>query len=451
MKKATSTALILLGLIPLTLAGCSAVDGVFSPKDKKKLPGERISVLELQKQLEPDGNLGLADSEAALVIPSAWKNEFWPQAGGYPNHSMQHLSLPQGEPKLQWKASIGRGATSRIPLTATPIVVDGRVFTVDAQATVMAFNAKNGERLWQTSIKDLEEDDIVIGGGLAFGGGKIYATNGYNEILALKPDSGEIIWRKRIPAPSRAAPTIMDGRLYVTTRDNRLLALNPDNGEMLWKHESIAEAAGLVGAASPAANRDIVVPAFTSGEIVALRVENGSIAWSDNLSSVRNTAGGLGALSDIRALPVLDKGLVIAISFSGRLVAIDERTGTRVWQREISGTQMPWVAGGFVFLVSESNELIGLSRDNGAIKWVSALPSWRNPEAKEGAIRWAGPILASGRLIAVSNDGRLAQVNPETGDLISMSAIERPVTIAPVVAGDTLYLVSTDGTLMAYR
>lgn len=450
MKKATRAALVLLGLAPFALAACSAVDGVFSPKDKKKLPGERISVLELQKQLEPESS-GAGDSEAALLLPNAWKNEFWPQAGGYPNHSMQHLSLPQGALKLAWKADIGMGSNDKIPLTATPVVIDGRIFAVDGFAVVSAYDTKTGKRLWRTSIKHPEEDDIVIGGGLAFSGGKLYATNGYNEVLALKPDTGEIVWRKPIPAPSRAAPTVMDGRLYVTTRDNRLLALNPETGDPLWKHESLAEAAGLVGAASPAANRDIVVPAFTSGEIVALRVENGSVAWSDNLSNIRSSTGGLGALTDIRALPVLDKGLVIAISFSGRLVAIDERTGTRVWQREISGTQMPWVAGGYIFVLSESNELIALARDNGAIQWVTALPSWRNPDSKSGAIRWAGPILASGRLVAVSNSAQMMEINPETGEVIATTKLDRPVTIAPVVAGDTLYLVSTDGTLMAYR
>lgn len=451
MKYRLSTALTLLGLFSLSLSACSAVEGVFQPKDEKKLPGERISVLELQKQLEPDKKETADANARQLVLPEAWKNEFWPQAGGYPNHSMQHLSLGSGPLKLQWTADIGTGSTDEIPLTATPIIVDGRIFAVDGAAEVSAFDSKSGKRLWQTSIKDPEEDDIVIGGGLSFGNGKIYATSGYDEILCLKPETGEIIWRKPLPAPSRAAPTIMDNRLFVSTRDNRLLALNPETGDVLWKHEGTSEAAGLVGAASPAVDRDIVIPAFTSGEIEALRVENGSTAWSDNLSGIRSSSGGLGAIADIRAMPVLDKGLVIAISFSGRLVAIDERTGTRVWQREISGTNMPWVAGDYIFLVSEDNELIALSRDDGAIQWVTALGSYADPGSKDDPIRWAGPVLAGNRLIAVSSDGQLTEVNFETGEILNKTRLEQSVTIAPVVAGDTLYLVGVDGTLMAYR
>src|SRR5690606_29173854 len=149
---------------------------------------------------------------------------------------------------------------------------------------------------------------------------------GYDEILALNPETGAVIWRKDIPVPARAAPTVLDDRIFVTTLDNRLMALNAADGEVLWEYTGISESAGLVGAASPAAGREIVVPAFSSGEVLALRVENGALAWSENLSAFGALAGRLGSLSDIRGLPVIDKGLVIAVSFGGRLAAIDERT-----------------------------------------------------------------------------------------------------------------------------
>src|SRR5690606_813248 len=152
------------------------------------------------------------------------------------------------------------------------------------------------------------------------------------------------IWRKTLPAPSRAAPTIMDHRLFLVTIDNRLMTFSIEDGTLLWEFAGLSETAGLVGAASPAANREIVIPAFSSGELFALRVENGSVAWADNLSSSRRI-GNLAALADIRGLPVMDKGIIFAISYGGRLVAIDERTGTRIWQREIGGSETPWVAG----------------------------------------------------------------------------------------------------------
>ncbi len=428
-------------LLPLLLA-LAACD----KSDKAPLKGDRLSVLELQKSLQPDA---VSEDTAELVVPKSWQNEFWPQAGGYPNHSMQHLALNEGAFKEAWSAKIGDGSTNELPLVAQPVVVDGRIYTLDTDSHLSAFDTKTGKQLWRTNVRDKDEDDPVIGGGMAFSNAVLYVTTGYDELLAVNPTNGKLFWRKDLPAPARAAPTIMDDRLYVSTLDSRLLALNPKDGNLLWEYVGISETAGLVGAASPAANYDIVVPVFSSGEMTALRVENGSVAWTDNLSNLR-AMGGLASLSDIKGLPVIDKGLVIAVSFSGRIVAIDERSGNRVWQREIGGSQTPWVAGSHVFVVSEENELIALNRDNGAILWVTPLDKYEDGD-KGDKVFWTGPIMAGGRLLLAATDGRLLEVVPETGKQLAQSRIGGSFIIPPVVADKTLYLLSENGTLMAFR
>jgi outer membrane protein assembly factor BamB len=430
----------------LLLMSCSTVTDVFSDKDDDPLPGERISVLELQKDLEPDNDV--LDAQG-LIVPSSWQNEFWPQAGGYPNHSMQHLSLSPDMVKPIWKASIGKGASKALPLTAQPIVVDGKVYTLDSRSLLSAFSIKDGKKIWSNKMGH-EEEEPVISGGVSYSRGQLYVTNGFNQVLAVNPANGNINWRVEVPAPSRAAPTIMDDRVFVSLLDNRVIALNGEDGALLWEFSGLSEVTGLIGSASPAASREIVVPVFSSGEVFALRVENGALAWSENLSSLRRFAG-LSALSDIRGLPVIDKGLVIVISFSGRMIAIDERTGRRLWQREVGGSETPWIAGNHVFVVSSDNELVALGRDTGTISWVLPLVKYEDPEDKENPIIWSGPILAGNRLIVVGSDGKVVDVAPEDGTIIRGWTTNRDINIAPVVAGDTLYLLANDGTLMAYK
>jgi len=442
----TKRFLFLIGCVVL-LAGCSTVKDVFTSDDQEPLPGERISILELQRTIEPDND---ALDAQGLVAPEPWRNEYWPQAGGYPNHTMQHLALNAGRLTKIWSTNIGSGTSTNLPLTAQPIVVDGRIFALDSKSTLTAFSIKDGKKLWRVDTSNPKEDEEAISGGISYSQGQLYVTAGYDEVLALTPESGALIWRVRIPSPARAAPTAMDGRVFVTTIDNRVLALNAADGQLLWDYTGVGESTGLVGAASPALSHEIVVPAFSSGEIFALRVENGAAAWSENLGSFR-AAGGLNALSDIRGLPVVDKGVVIAISFGGRLIAIDERTGNRIWQREIGGSETPWVAGNYLFILSANNEIVALGRDNGVIRWVRALPRYKNPEDRKDAIFWTGPILAGGRLIAASTNGDIVEVSPENGDIIRTWSVSEPIAIAPIVAGETLYLLSEKGNLMAFK
>ena len=423
----------------ILMSGCSA----FTDDDAPPLEGERISVLQLEKSLEPDDT---ALEEQGLITPAPWKNAFWPQKGGYPNHAMQNLALGESPLKRIWSADIGKGSSDQLPLNAQPVLVDGEIYTLDTQSNPRAFNAETGKKLWSVDVSKKDEDDEVISGGLAYASGVLYVTNGFNEVLAVHPTDGEILWRKAIPAPARAAPTVLDGRLYVVTLDNRLLALRADDGNLLWDHTAFSESASLVGAASPAADSEVVIPAFSSGELTALRVENGSVAWSDNLSNV-HSFGGLETLSDIRALPVIDKGMVFAISFSGKLVAIDERTGQRLWQREIGGSNTPWLAGNHIFLLSSDNELVALARNTGAISWVTKIENKDNDDE----FFFTGPVLAGNRLIIAGSDGAIIEIEPEHGEIINQWDAGDTIILPPIVANETLYLLDEDGTLSAYR
>lgn len=425
----------------LTLGACSGDD-----KDAP-LKGERISIISYQQELEPDD---VALDAEGFIAPDPWKNEYWPQAGGYPNHAMQNLALNSGPLKRIWSADIGSGSRKALPLVAQPIIFDGRVYTMDTQANVASFDVKTGKEFWSKSFRPKEEDEAVITGGLAYSSGKLYVTTGYNNVIALNPKNGKLIWKVDLESPSRAAPTVLNDRVFVVTVDNKLLTLNAADGKQLWDYQGLTEQAGLIGMASPAANNEIVVPVFSSGELYALRVENGSVAWSESLSPLSRFSG-LASIADIRALPVLDKGRIYAISYSGKMVALEERTGTRIWQREIGSAETPWIAGNHAFVLTNNNELAALGTDSGSVSWVAKLPHYLDPKDREDPVVLHGPILAGGRLILAGTDGLVFEYDPKTGKMIRKWDAGDTIVSAPIVAGNTLFLLTDDGTLQAYQ
>lgn len=441
MKK---SALITALLLSVGLSGCG--DNWFGDKERPPLPGERKAVLDFERDLRPDE--GATSSQ--MSIGDTWQNDVWPQAGGYPSHAMGNLALSSGALKKVWSADIGEGSRSNLPLTAQPIVVGKSVFTLDSDSALSAFDTATGDRRWKTDVRDPDEEDPVISGGIASADGMIYVTAGYDELVCVDAAKGDIKWRSKLSSPSRAAPTIIGGRIFVTTLSNSILALNPADGKVEWEFSGLASNTGLVGAASPAATTDLIVPAFSSGEIYALRAGNGSVAWSDNLSGTVRL-GGLTALSDIRGLPVVDENVVYAISYGGKVAAIDLNTGSRIWQKDISGSKTPWVAGNRVFLISNEAQIVSLDRNSGSVLWVSQLARYKDKEERSGSLIWTGPILAGSRLIAFSTDGRIAEIDPDKGTLIREWDNGEDMRIAPVVAGGTLYLLTEDGDLVAYR
>ena len=429
----------------LLLSGCSGFEGVFGDKNLPPLPGERISILQLQQELTPNAAL----QKEPVILPEAWNNTFWPQAGGYPNHAMGQLMLGKNL-KEAWSVSIGAGGGRRNPLIVQPIVAGGTVFTLDTDGRVTAFNFADGKQKWRvSSLPPGEEDSGYIGGGLAYSSEKLYVTNGYKQLVCINPATGSIVWRSAVPSPARAAPTVVDGRVYLITLDNRLMVFSAADGTPLWNYAGVAETTNLLGSVSPAVNASLVVMPMSSGEIVGLRTENGQVVWQDNLSAVRR-AGALSAIADIRGQPVIDQGLVYAASYSGRMVAIDEISGQRVWQREIGSAEMPWAAGATVFVVSTEQQLLALSRVNGDIHWINPLPRFEDGN-KDRPVVWTGPVLAGGRLILASSSGQMVEVNPQDGKILKQSELPGNVMIEPVVADNTLLILTGQGELVAYR
>lgn len=440
-----SAHILSLMLAAFLLTGCETVGSLFGDDSEAPLPGERISVLQLQKELVPSTDL----QATPVVLSEPWDNQFWPQAGGYPSHAMGHLALGPSL-KRAWKVSIGKGGNRRRPLTAAPIVAENTVYTLDTDGDISAFDLKTGARKWRESaVPAGEEDSGAVGGGLAYADGKIFATCGYKFLTAINPASGKAIWRAAIPAPGRAAPAVFGDKVFLITLDNRLVVHSAADGALLWKHDGVSETTNMLGSAAVAADNGLAVLPLSSGELYGLDPETGRVLWQDNLSSVRR-ATSLSSMADIRGLPVIDQGSVYAVSYSGRMAALDEATGQRLWQREIGSAETPWAAGDSIFLMTTDQQLTALSRQTGGIHWVTQLPRHRDND-KGDPIVWTGPVLAGGRLFVASSGGDMIEADPVTGKIIKKADLGGDVMTPPVVAAGTLLVLTTDGELSAFR
>lgn len=427
------------------LSGCGSIDDWFGEAEGAPLPGERIAVLLHERTISADPAL----SGAEILLPAPSPNAEWPQAGGYANHAMHHIAINDALSE-QWSVDIGEEADEEQPFAAEPIVAGGRVFTMDADSAVSAFDTGTGDFLWEVELTPDEEDDGHVGGGLAAYGGAVYATTGFGHVVALSAESGERLWVVEDLSPMRTAPTVRGGRVFALSIDNAVVALNARTGEELWRHEAIAEVANILGGASPAEDEGVLVVPYSSGELVALRVDSGRVLWTESLASGRRTDV-ISGLSHIRGRPIIDRGMVIAVSHSGLMAAFELRSGRRIWERRIGGYNNPWVAGDYVYLLTADAEIVCLSRTDGRIYWVRGLPRFEDEEDREDPIVWTGPLVASDRLIIAGSHGEAWALSPYSGDLLGIVEMPDGVSVPPVVADGAVYFLANNADLVAYR
>lgn len=443
MRLLVSRAAVALALL-LALGACG-FDDFFGEEEAPPLPGQRIAILAFERGLRPDPSI----ADLAVRLPEPYVNTDWAQPGGSAAHAMYHLSL-SANPRRVWSADVGEGSGSVAQILAQPLVVGDLVYAMDARSLVSAFSTSGGQRVWRVDLEDDDEDDGFFGGGIAYDNGKVFVATGFAKVFALNASSGDVVWEHKAPAPMRSAPVVSDGRVFVVTFDNQLIVLDADSGERLWNHVGVQETAGLLGSASPAVAGNTVVVPYTSGEVLGMVTDSGRVLWSENLSAIRRIDP-LADIAQIRGLPVIDRGLVLAVSHAGRMLAIDLRQGVRAWQAELGGVEMPWPAGDFVYVLTKDSQLVCLRRRDGRIRWVQPLPRFVDPDDPDEPIRWTGPVLAGDRLVVAGSHGEVLSISPYDGKPLGFFDLGDGVAVPPVVANNGLYLLTHGGQLVALR
>ncbi len=428
------------------LGGCSLLGkGGADKKPKTPTVGNRIPILSSEASVEAEPAL----ADVAVLLPPANANRDWGQPGGNGAKAMEHVALGNSL-GVAWTASIA-GSSKRARLAAAPVVEEGRLFVTDTNANLVAFNAKTGARLWQASLAVAgEAGKAVWGGGVSVENGIVYATNGMGDVAALEAATGKQKWKVRPSGPLRGAPTVGNGNVYVMTNDNQIFALSAANGSVEWSEAGATELAGVFGVAAPSIGQATVVAGFSSGELNAYRYENGRVLWNDSLART-SISTSVSSLTDIDASPVIYNGRVFAVGKGGRMVSVDLATGQRLWEINAAGIATPWVAGEWVFVVTDDARLLCVSRGSGKVRWVSQLTRYQKAKKKAGPINWVGPIVAGDRLILANSQGQLVNINPANGQIQTTTKIGNPVFQPPIVADGMLYVLDDSGRITAWR
>lgn len=425
------------------LQGCAEKEVILS--------GERLDV---RAVTSPDGPAVDAAARApatAVALPAARHNGEWNNKAGSAAHTGGHVSLGAGMTRI-WSAPIGAAAGQRHRITADPVVGAGLIFTLDSRSDVTA-TTTGGQTAWRADLTPPGENrDSASGGGLAYESGRVFVTTGFGELVALDAANGRVIWRQKVNTPLSGAPTVTGGTVFVAARNGTAWAVRASDGKIMWTANGNAATAGVTGVSAPAVAGGVAVFPFATGQLLALDRATGDPLWSAQVAGTR-PGRAIALIRDMTGDPVIAGNMVLAGTSSGRTDAFDLTSGAQIWSARDGANSPPLVAGGAVWVVNDQAQLVRLDAATGARVWAQNLPYFTTNRVKKQAriTMTYGPILAGGRLVAASSDGVLRYFNPTTGAALGQAAIPGGAVTAPVVAGQTLYVVGGDGQLHAFR
>lgn len=426
----------------LALSACAEPDVI--------LPGERETIRPTVEG-EPKPGRSKASESRSIRLPAQKNNAEWAQSIGTEFYRTAHPAL-RSAPQRIWSTPIGQGDGRRARITADPVVAGGLIYTLDSSARVSGLTP-SGAVAWSTDLTpptDKEED--ATGGGMAYSGGTLYVSLGFGTLAALDARTGAVKWHQKLDATGSGNPTVRDGMIYLVAGDDTGWAIHADTGRIAWQVDGRPSITNVLGAPAPALTDRLAIFAFGSGDLISTFRRGGLRRWNATVAGSRQGRA-TSRIGDITGTPVVVGNRIYTGNHSGRLVAMSVDKGERIWTARQGATGPVWPAGGSLFAVTDLNQLVRINASDGDVIWAVDLPGFvkDKPRKRSEIFAHYGPVLAGGRVIVASNDGFLRFYAPESGTLTGTVPVPDGASTSPVVAGSTLYLVSTKGELHAFR
>jgi outer membrane protein assembly factor BamB len=272
---------------------------------------------------------------------------------------------------------------------ATPVLADGRLFTLGITGVLSAWDAASGRLLWRRSFEKAHRatapdfgtaaSPVVDGERLiAFVGG-----NGDGELAAFDVKTGATLWSWKGDGPAYASPVVAtwDGvRQVVTQSQNALVAVAADSGALLWKTE--LKTPYEQNAVTPIVSDGLVVYTGLDAPLKAVRPAKRGPAFA--LETVWSNAD----VGSYLSTPVLVDGKLYGLSYKkkGQWFCVDAKTGRTLWLSD--GRQAESAAleagAGSLFLLDTAGSLTVAAADATAFRplrtWtVAASSTWAHP------------------------------------------------------------------------
>jgi outer membrane protein assembly factor BamB len=362
--------------------------------------------------------------------------------------------------KLAWSTQLNPDIEEH-EFKLKPVEIDGVVYIAEPQGRVSAYNAANGKLVWENLTHK------TMSGGVDANDKLVLVGTTEAQVLELNRADGKIIWEAQVSSEVLSTPHISGKFVIVHVNDGRIIALDAQSGKRVWVYTSTVPSLSLRGTSAPLIWKDKVIAGFANGKLVALDLFTGKQQWEAAIAIPRGRSE-LERMVDIDAALRIKDGIIYAVSYQGRLAAVDAEKGQILWARDLSSYQDIALDQNQIYVTDNKSQVWALDRKSGATLWRQDKLLGRQltgPTVQEnyvvvgdfeGYVHWLARD--DGRLVAredlktadnLANIVGTVEIPDEipTDEFTEVTGIEA----APFAVNEMLYVVDKGGVLAAYE
>jgi outer membrane protein assembly factor BamB len=387
-------------------------------------------------------DVGIDPPSATTRISAGVAFDTWPQVRRTPENTGFTSDQAPFPHRVRWTYRAS-GA-----LLASPAVAEAHVYLTTGDGRTVALGRETGLVVWEYPSGGPSSSTPAVAGELV-----ISATRP-GRVVALNRRTGARVWEADLQHSILASPIVMHGTVYLGTADKKLFALDAASGRERW---AFTTAAWVVDAVAYATDRVIVPSQGSRVHVVSVKTGRERLVYDTGIG--RFIGAGV-AIQGTRAYFGTARGRVWAIDWQATTYPL-ERTlmfwklhlylwgvlsqppvqKATVWSRRVAGdvVHTPAIAHDTVYFATAQGGVLALETGTGSTRWSA--------DVKTDIT--AAPTVAGTAVLIGTRRGIVFGLEANTGEVLWEFRAASEITGSPIVVRDTMYVVSSDGTLHA--
>lgn len=334
-----------------------------------------------------------------------------------------------------WSHGIGNG-DGDLYNRLTPAIHEEKIIAAAANGEIEAYDRISGKSLWDADI------DQPICGGVGIGGGLVMVATEDGRVWALDETNGKTRWNAQLNGQVLAPPQ-SDGNVVVaTTFSGNVVGLDARTGEKKWLYAGGSSVLSLRASSTPLLHDTGVIAGLNNGKVIAVDLATGQPLWETRVGVAQGSSE-IERQSDIAGNLLIDNDMLYAVSYQGRLAALDLRSGRRLWEANASSYVSLSAGFGNIYVVAANGNITAFTKNNQGARWEQTALARR---------QLSGSATFGGYIAVGDFEGYLHVLAQGDGNFVAREHVDGDgIRVAPIAVDDILYVYGSGGKLAAYK
>ena len=342
---------------------------------------------------------------------------------------------PTLEVREIWSTNTGKGVT-RSRQNFRPVYSNGEIWVGDAEGRISVIDADSGDVLRRI------DTELELSAGPSVYGSRVLVGSFDGTVTALNRETGNRLWTAELSSEVLSYPVLHDGIVIARSLDGRTFGFDANDGRREWIQDKSVPLLTLRGQSDPLPRAGQVFIGHDNGQVTGIRVSDGQVQWEARVSEGEGRTE-LDRMADVDGpMAIVGTDLYVA-TFHGRVASLAIEAGRLLWVRDIASSAGLSLQRTDIAVTDRDNTVHVIDRRNGSTIWTD------DRLVNRGLSR---PVFFGSYVVVADAEGYLHWYDRDSGEFAARARTTRSApAAAPLVIGDTLYLLDVDGTLSAWR